>query len=633
MNTGDRGDPTSMRNMDGDTEGKRVKEQKAQGEHKLSYDVTKLTKVNRAQNRQLQDRTGRRRKGNSTGEYHHTQQTRVVTTQSQGGQDGNMARIGKSTLNMSSSSSLYVSGIPLSLGTINPQMSMTPLQIAEVVMQDGRPNVLGCRIPLKSNWNFQLLDSLCESRYDCEIVQFLRYGWPLNREVAPVAKTYGNHASAERYKAQVTKYVLKELQHGALIGPFVTSPFQQEVTGISPMSTRPKKNEVYDRRILVDLSWPIDGPSVNAAIPKDTFFGVPVKLRFPTIDLLCQRAYMVGPHALGWRRDMRRVFRQLFLDPISWSYLGIFWLSAIYFNCAAVMGCRSAPYACQSTTNMIRHIMLNLSYIVYNYIDDFMSIDKYNRAWASYNTMGNLLRDLGVCEAEEKATPPSHIVEFLGIIYDLVRMMIIIPEEKMEQIRKLLKIWGKKQVMSKKQLQSVTGKLQFAASCVRPGRVFITRLYDQITVMEDGVQYEVTEQVKKDLTWWNKFMDQHNGTSIMWLIQKSNIDELLATDACLTGIGGKCENNYYYSEIPEDWQPNYCKSIAHFEMLALIIAIKIWAQKITQHKFAVACDNMSVVQIINCGRSKDKLLQDMLRELTYCLVQAQAEMVAHYLPG
>ena len=51
---------------------------------------------------------------------------------------------------------------------------------------------------------------------------------------------------------------------------------------------------------------------------------------------------------------------------------------------------------------------------MYNYIDDFMSLDFEERSWSAYNVMDNLLRDIGVCEAEGKSVAPTQIIEFLG---------------------------------------------------------------------------------------------------------------------------------------------------------------------------------------------------------------------------
>ena len=259
--------------------------------------------------------------------------------------------------------------------------------LVETILKDGRINAVGCRIPLESNWNLNLLESLCTPASDREVLTYLRFGWPINRDESPVTCTWENHGSALQHEEQVTKHIMKELRYNTLLGPFVTSPFGEKITGISPMSTRPKKG-TQNRRIIVDLSWPVNGNSVNSGIPKDSFMGVPSKLRYPTIDGLCRRVFRLRKESnkpiFGWKKDMERAFKQIPLEPSSWPKMGICWLSAIFFDKTAVMGCRSAPYMCQRTTNVIRHIMANLTYIIFNYVDDFMSIDYYWRACRSY---------------------------------------------------------------------------------------------------------------------------------------------------------------------------------------------------------------------------------------------------------
>ena len=276
-------------------------------------------------------------------------------------------------------------------GYININSSMTRysmhagtpqgLELALLLLHDGRLNSVGLRIPLHTNWNLQLFSSLCTSDSDRELLAFLTYGWPLNRLPGPVAQTWDNHALAKKFPQDINRYLQKELKRNTILGPFVTSPFPSEVTGISPMSTQPKK-ESAERHIIVDLSWlRHDATSVNALIPKDRFLENPMNMTYPTIDLLCKQAYQLGPGKFAWRKDMSRAFKQVPFDPIFWCYLGMYWAGALFFDKTAVMGCCSAPYACQHTTNVIRHFMLNMSYVVYNYIDDFMSIDHFKKAW------------------------------------------------------------------------------------------------------------------------------------------------------------------------------------------------------------------------------------------------------------
>ena len=427
---------------------------------------------------------------------------------------------------------------------------LTDMEIVHMVIQDGQPNSMGLRIPLRTNWNLNLFQSLCTSRSDYEVLTYLRYGWLLNRNKGSVAQTFENHMSARKYPSHVSKYILKELKHNTLIGPFVTSPFSHDVTGVSPLSTTPKKYST-NRRVIVDLSWPLDGYSVNSLIPKDTFMDSPVKMVYPTIDLLCRRAFELGLGMVGWRKDMSRAFHQVPQDPLFWSILGIWWMGALFFDKAAVMGCRSAPYACQCTTNAIRHFMANLSYVVFNYIDDFMCIDNMVKAWKAYKVMAALLRDLGMQEAIEKSVPPSHIIEFLGIIFDLIRLIIVLPDDKLCEIRALLGKWQTKKLMSKKELQSLVGKLQFASACVRPGRVFVNRMYDTVSQLQDDRLYLVFDEVRRDIAWWSEYMNKFNGVSIMWMEDRKTVNEVLATDSCLTGMGGFSHGKFFHCEIPE----------------------------------------------------------------------------------
>ena len=102
------------------------------------------------------------------------------------------------------------------------------LNITEYVIATGKYNVVQARIPLKSNWNMRLFWSLCESDSDREVATFLQFGWPLNRQEGPVTQTYGNHKTTLKYPQQVWKYLMKEMAMGTLLGPFVTTPFNQE---------------------------------------------------------------------------------------------------------------------------------------------------------------------------------------------------------------------------------------------------------------------------------------------------------------------------------------------------------------------------------------------------------------------
>ena len=62
-------------------------------------------------------------------------------------------------------------------------------------------------------------------------------------------------------------------------------PFQDRGV-VSPLNTVPKKDS-SDRRVVLDLSFPM-GESVNDAIPKDSYLGIPGRLHLPSVDSLVE---------------------------------------------------------------------------------------------------------------------------------------------------------------------------------------------------------------------------------------------------------------------------------------------------------------------------------------------------------
>lgn len=84
---------------------------------------------------------------------------------------------------------------------------------------------------------------------------------------------------------------------------------------------------------------------------------------------------------------------------------------------------------------------------------------------------------------------------------------------------------------------SILGKLHFICHCVKPGRVFVSRLIKWLREFPDGELATVPEFVRLDLRWWSKFLHSYNGVSMISEEQWSEPDGYLASDACLVGCG------------------------------------------------------------------------------------------------
>ena len=446
---------------------------------------------------------------------------------------------------------------------------------------------------------------------DKEILLGLKFGWPTGR--LPTQKdpepTFKNHKGARDFPEALHKYIEKESRNNAILGPFKKIPFHSRV-GISPISTRPKKN-TEERRVIVDLSFP-HGAAVNDGMIKGNYLGFTAELRFPRTDDLAFRIAQLGFQNVMFKVDLSKYFRQISLDPADYSMTGYIIDGELYFDKVLPMGMRMAPYITQRISNAIRYIHERMNYFLLNYIDDLLGAEKQTRIQPAFQHLLKILKDINVEVAQDKIIPPTTRIEFLGVTFDSEKMTIEVTQERITEMLMELNTWNAKTTATRKELESLIGKLQFASKCIKPGRTFIARLLQWLRTMNRKSRYNTPSEALKDISWWGKCLEQYNGVSILWLTKKPEPDSLLATDACPKGFGAICGQEYIHDEFPQHLQDT---NIAYLELLAVIAAVRTWKQKLQGNYFWVLVDNEAVSTIINTGASKDPLLQEGLRHL------------------
>ena len=403
------------------------------------------------------------------------------------------------------------------LNNVQVDLMVSDLMQAHRVIESGIPNVFGIREKVRSNWNVELFRSLIADYEDKQVVEFLKFGFPMSREDGfpdPTPNVH-NHKGATEFPGSVDSYLQKEIQLGATLGPFDIPPFMNRI-GISPISTQEKRTK-HERRIILDLSFP-NGTSVNDGIDKNYYCGELVNLKYPTVDTLAERIVALRKQdpsgtILLWKRDMSRSFRQLPLCPRDISLIGMRWRNKLFFDRCMPMGLRSAALACQRVTSAVSYIHRNMGHWSINYLDDFASAEWKQLAQQSYQSFGSMFEAIGGQEAGDKACPPNTVMEFLGTWFDTVRMTISVTENRMEELKEMLKGWLCKQRYNKKQLQQLIGKLQFITNCVRPGHLFICRLLNKLRELSDDRWYQTDMEMRKDIEWWGQVL-----AHIQWYI-------------------------------------------------------------------------------------------------------------------
>lgn len=464
------------------------------------------------------------------------------------------------------------------------------------------------------------------------MVDFLTYGWPINYTAStrPVSSSH-NHPSALNFDSHVQAYIDTELSYNAIAGPFQYPPFADDFV-CSPLQTVPKRGS-STRRVVMDLSFP-QGSSVNHGIPPDTYLGDQFKLRLPGIDRLVEFILAKGRNCLVFKKDLRRAYRQFPVDPKDYSLLGFCYQGKFYFDTRCPFGLRSSAMICQRTTKAVVHIFNEQGFSADVYLDDFYGAEYQSLAIQAFSQLGQLFQQLGLDSSPDKDTPPSTSMICLGILVDTEAFTLEVPASRLEDLRAELTIWQKSSFFTKKQLQSLLGKLSFVTACVKPGRIFMARLLNSLRECKHAAshRYPISTTMLLDIQWWLEFLPRYHRISLikpsLWDFESLNF----STDACLQGGGATCQTECISFAFP-DCISMLSLHINALELFTIVVALKHWAPQLQGRKFTVACDNSAAVAVITSNTSRDPFMQRCLRQLWFTAAVFDFEVRALHVPG
>ena len=113
-------------------------------------------------------------------------------------------------------------------------------------------------------------------------------------------------------------------------------------------------------------------------------------------------------------------------------------------------------------------------------------------------------------------------------------MEIRLPEEKLRKLQELLLSWRGRRSGQGKELKSLVGMLQHAATVVRLGRIFLHRLYNLLTQtshFKPHYSVRLASEPQADIKWRCTFIRSWNGSSILWLVRTERTDMEVWSDA------------------------------------------------------------------------------------------------------
>ena len=498
------------------------------------------------------------------------------------------------------------------------------LSIYQKVFQTGRYNFEVARCPIPSGLNINAWKHYLQDYKDKDIVNYLEFGWPSGfHHGSSLISTFENHKSGVEFGEHIDTYLSTEISHSAILGPFASPPVVP--LHLSPIMTRHKKDSL-NRRIVVDLSWP-KGYSINDGIKPNFYLGQEINLKLPTVDYMADRVRFLGQGCYMYKLDVSRGYRQMRLDPLDWPLMAIKHKNQLYMDMCPPFGLRTAAMMMQCTNMAVSYIHSLHGFLSRPFIDDFGGAElHHNVSSDALTTLQNVIYNVGLVEAPGKTFQPSTRMPWLGIDIDSVEMTLSIPQQKLQEVKSVVKQWEGREMANRKQVQSLMGSLNFVGSVAPP-----VRILNFLREMPSNQSVLITKEVKEDIVFFNRLMPRFNGVTLLDKSLDPAVD-LLEVDACLTGCGGLSGSQFYSAEFPSFiLEANH--PIAHLELLNIVVALRMWISKWGGQKLQIYCDNMNSCMALQTGRSRDPFMQSSIRTIFLLSVLHDVEILVSHRPG
>ena len=396
-------------------------------------------------------------------------------------------------------------------------------------------------------------------------------------------------------------------------------------TIISPMAAIPKPDGGV--RLIHDCSRP-PGQSVNDYCSSDW------KQKFARVDdaetMMKQGCYFA-------KVDLKNAYRSVGISKASQRVTGLQWVfkgQTIYMTDTRLpFGARLSPGIFHRLTQAVKRIMARKGHdLLVVYLDDFLIVSESKEACSeALTTLIKLLRKLGFSIHWGKVVDPTQKITFLGIELDSIDMSLRLPKDKLCKLREELQGFLGRKRATKRQLQSLAGRLSWAAAVVKGGRVFLRRIFNKIGLLrQNSHRTLLSAEVRQDIDWWYNCITTFNGRSL--LLDTIPL-EWAFTDACDEAAGGYFEGDWFYYNWSKDWPLARSFHINEKEVLAVVIAANRWAHFWENKRVIIYSDNSVTVAAINKGSSKNATIMKSLRYMFWLSVTFNFQLSACFIPG
>ena len=228
------------------------------------------------------------------------------------------------------------------------------------------------------------------------------------------------------------------------------------------------------------------------------------------------------------------------------------------------------------------------------------------------------------------------IDRFLGILLDRRSRTLCLPIEKRRKALNLLNWAIQKKKFTIKNIERLTGTLNFLSRAIFPGRAFTRQMYSKLKLTDAKGQklkhfhhVSLDSEFISDALVWKLFLT--NDRARVWcrpFVDQTRFETShtlnFYTDSSAgetKGFGCVFNNSWTCGTWGKRFIRQQKPSIQYLELYALCAGILTWADRITDPRVVVFCDNQAVVEVVNNYTSSCKNCMHLIRLLVLnCLI-------------
>ena len=249
---------------------------------------------------------------------------------------------------------------------------------------------------------------------------------------------------------------------------------------------------------------------------------------------------------------------------------------------------------------------------------------------ASHSVRADLVK-AGFVEHSAKCTwEPTQRLCWLGFNLDLKIGFISVPLNKIQALKALLEHASKQEMLTARQLASITGKIiSMSLALGTIARLQTRSLYALINTRESWCQkLKLSPETKTELRFWKEKLDNFNGQNI-W--HSASAVRLVYSDASDTGYGGyTVEHGCHIAQ--GQWLPHEsARSSTWRELKAVHRVLESLANKLSNQRIRWFSDNQKVVRILSVG-SRNPVLQNEALAIFNASVTHQVRIEPEWIP-